>query len=122
MEEIWKDVKGFEGHYQVSNLGQVKSIPKFRKNGKGGGFIQKGRIIKTRMDRDGYHELGLHKENKTYFRKLHRLVANEFIDNPLNLPEVNHIDLNKSNNNYSNLEWIDHLNNVRHYFKSLQNM
>ena len=95
MDEIWKDKKDYEGHYQVSNLGRVKSI-KFGKE-----------IILKQKIRGGYYSVGLSKNGivKTYY--VHRLVAEAFIDNPNNYKEVNHKDECKSNNIVSNLEWCD---------------
>jgi len=124
MEEVWRDIDGFKGLYQVSNTGRIKSLPRMRVSSKNckRNYLIKGKIIKSRMDRDGYHELNLYENGKPYFKKVHRLVGISFIENPLNLPEINHIDLNKSNNNYLNLEWTDNITNVRHYWNSLKNM
>ena len=96
IKEIWKDKKDYEGHYQVSNCGRVKSI-KFGKE----------RILKLITDKCGYLKVNLYKNNikKEYF--VHRLVAEAFIPNTENLPEVNHKDENKLNNNAENLEWCD---------------
>ena len=96
MKEIWKDIKDYEGHYQVSNLSRVKSI-KFGKE----------RILKPVTDRHGYLIVGLWKNNKQKTYKVHRLVAEAFIPNPYNLPQVNHKDENPLNNNVNNLEWCN---------------
>ena len=96
MKEIWKDIKDYEGHYQVSNLSRVKSI-KFGKE----------RILKPVTDRHGYLIVGLWKNNKQKIYKVHRLVAEAFIPNPYNLPQVNHKDENPLNNNVNNLEWCN---------------
>ena len=103
MEEIWKDKKDYEGHYQVSNCGRVKSI-KFGKE----------KILKTNVDKDGYLQVTLCKNNIKKVYKVQRLVAEAFIDNPDNLPQVNHKDEDKTNNNVDNLEWCDRLYNVRY--------
>lgn len=97
MNEIWKDIPEYEGLYQVSNLGDIKSF-----NYRGHGEIK---ILKQSTDKKGYKYVRLFKngEGKTY--KVHRLVAMLFIPNPNNLPIVNHIDECKSNNMVSNLEW-----------------
>lgn len=95
MEEIWKDKKDYEGHYQVSNLGRVKSI-KFGKE-----------IILKQHIRGGYYSVVLSKNGILKIFKVHRLVAQAFIPNPNNYKEVNHKDENKLNNVASNLEWCN---------------
>ena len=98
MEEIWKDVVGYEGLYQVSNLGRVKSL----------GFDKwhKGRILKPAFDSKGnYLFVGLHKDGKVTQRNVHRLVAESFIPNPNSLPCVNHINEIKTDNRAANLEF-----------------
>ena len=94
MEEIWKDKKDYEGHYQVSNCGGVKSI-KFGKE----------RILKPFTDGRGYLFVNLSKNGKVKNFSIHRLVAQTFLDNPNNLPCVNHKDECKTNNNVTNLEF-----------------
>lgn len=103
MEEIWKDKKDYEGHYQVSNCGRVKSI-KFGKE----------RILKPVTDRHGYLIVGLWKNNKQKTYKVHRLVAEAFLPNPANLTEVNHKDEDKTNNNVENLEFCDRTYNANY--------
>lgn len=95
-EEIWKDIKGFEGHYQVSNLGRVKSI-KFRKE----------RILKPAKVGSGYLQVDLRKNGEHNLCKVHRLVCKVFLPNPKNLPQINHKDEDKTNNKVENLEWCD---------------
>ena len=95
MEEIWKDKKDYEGHYQVSNLGRVKSI-KFGKE-----------IILKQHIRGGYYSVVLSKNGILKIFKVHRLVAEVFLPNPNNYKEVNHKDENKANNVVTNLEWCD---------------
>lgn len=94
MEEIWKDIKDFEGHYQVSNLGRIKSI-KFGKE----------IILKQHNNKGGYYYVCLLKNGKHKNYYVHRLVAQAFLPNPYKLPQVNHKDENKTNNNVDNLEW-----------------
>lgn len=95
MKEIWKPIKDFEGHYQVSNFGRVKSI-KFGKE-----------IILKQNIRRGYYYVGLSKNGKVKYFQVHRLVAEAFLPNTDNLPQVNHKDENKLNNNVDNLEFCD---------------
>lgn len=114
MEEIWKDIKGYEGLYQVSNLGRVKHLEFARPNPLTGGVsITKERILKQRLTPFGYHAVLLSKNGKKQWHFVHRLVAEAFISNPDpdNLPIINHKDENKVNNCVDNLEWCDHLYN-----------
>lgn len=110
MEE-WKDIKGHELSYQISSFGRVKNLERivFRGNGNHARRI-KERILKACPDGKGYYTVRLF--NKTH--KVHVLVAKHFIKNPLNLPQVNHKDRDKSNNNKSNLEWCTASQNVQH--------
>lgn len=100
--EVWKDICDYEGLYQVSNLGSVRSV---KRQGTRGGFL------KQRTDKDGYKCVVLFKGNamKNYF--VHRLVAKAFIENKNDFPCVNHKDENKSNNAVGNLEWCTVLYN-----------
>lgn len=104
MEE-WKDVPGYEGIYQVSNFGNIKSLDRCIKCSNGMVIHRKGSTIKKQVCRFGYENVTLRKpkEKKTF--KVHRLVALAFIDNPNNYPEINHKDENKLNNSVENLEW-----------------
>ena len=95
MEEIWKDIKGYEGLYQVSNYGNVKSL-NYRNTGK-------ERLLKPILHTDGYLCVSLCKPNKIL--RIHRLVANAFTPNQNNFPQVNHKDEDKTNNHVNNLEW-----------------
>lgn len=117
--EIWKDITGYEGIYQISNYGRVKSLD--REIHKNNGVIEhrNGQIMKLLLDKDGYCILGLRIKNKIKksFR-VHRLVAEAFIKNPDNLPEVNHKDENKSNNYVQNLEWCSSQYNNKYGTKS----
>ena len=97
MEEIWKDIEGYEGLYQVSNLGDVRSLKYAGGN--------KVKLLKQTTNKGGYKQVILHKDGKRKNYKVHRLVAMVFISNPNNYKEVNHKDENPSNNDVSNLEW-----------------
>lgn len=110
LEEIWKDIPGYIGKYQVSNLGNVRSL----------NYHSTGKIslLKFAADKKGYFRCALSKKNKLVTYKVHRLVAGAFLPNPKELPQVNHIDGNKQNNNVSNLEWIDNSGNQSHAWKN----
>lgn len=120
MKEIWKDINGYNGMYQVSNLGRVKSLDRKRYCGHKNSEPQliKGRILKQRYDRAGYIRVKLSKNSTSKLVTLHRLLAVNFIDNPYNKPNVNHIDGDKSNNSLDNLEWCTQKENVQHSFKT----
>lgn len=92
--EIWRDITGYEGLYQVSNKGKIKSL-----------HYGKEKILKPRKVKKGYLSISLHKDNKSRSFRVHRLVGKEFIPNPYNLPQINHIDEIKTNNCVENLEW-----------------
>lgn len=96
--EKWRDIKEYEGLYQVSNWGRIKSLPR-------NGTIKKERILTLVKNKDGYMVVNLSKNNKTKKFQVHRLVATHFLENPDDLPQVNHKDENKENNHYSNLEF-----------------
>ena len=98
--ELWKEIEGFE-NYQVSSWGRVRSA-----NG----------ILKPYKNKKGYLKIGLTKDGKSHKKRVNRLVAMAFIDNPNELPFVDHIDGNKENNHVSNLEWTDRSRNVKHSF------
>ena len=100
MQEIWKDIANYEGRYQVSNLGRVKT--------------QSGIIRRTKRNNRGYVQISLSKNGHDSYFLLHRLVAQSFISNPNNFPQVNHKDEDKSNNMAENLEWCTNAYN-RHY-------
>lgn len=105
--EIWKDIPGYEGLYQVSNYGRVKSIDRNVNHPKGGTRKIKGNIISQHLVGHGYYHIVLSKGGKVTGHLVHRLVAMAFVPNPDNLEQVNHRDENKINNHAENLEWCD---------------
>jgi hypothetical protein len=112
----WVDIKGYEGLYQISICGKIKSLPK--KFGTGKKWTRGEMILKTYSDRAGYVYVSLSDSNKIAKKiKVHRLIAITFIPNPNNLAQVNHIDGVKWNNEKSNLEWCTPGDNQRHAFK-----
>lgn len=104
--ETWKDIKGWEGKYQVSNLGRVKSL----------NYCNTGNpsILKTGTDCNGYLKVTLYRNNKGKTYNVHRLVAEAFIPNPQCFPEVNHKDETRTNNNVENLEWCTRQYNLNY--------
>ena len=119
MEEIWKPIKiekdgkilDFSGRYEISNFGNVRNV-------------KADRFVRCRDNRGGYlcvtFRINVNGEKYQYTFRVHRLVALMFIPNPMNLPEVNHLDCNKRNNRIDNLEWCTRSQNIRHAFKNVK--
>lgn len=118
MKEIWKDIYfvengveyDYRGLYQVSNLGRIKGLERKTKHN----HKWKEKILKTNKTINGYLQIDLHKNGKTNYFLLHRLVAHLFVEGYFYNAEVNHIDENKENNNVNNLEWVSHEYNMSH--------
>ena len=105
MTEIWLPIEGYENLYEVSNLGRVRSLEHTVTNKNGSKRKFPGKILKPRAHRNGYLKAELYKNGIRRYFLLHRLVATAFIPNPNNLPQVNHLDEDKTNNTVENLEW-----------------
>lgn len=115
--EIWRDVSNFEGMYQVSNTGRLRSLDRIA--GSKRPRLIKGKIIHKNKSKSGYIYLSLSKNNLYYGTNLHRLVAIAFIPNPGNKPQVNHINGIRDDNKVDNLEWVTLSENHLHAYKNL---
>lgn len=102
VDEVWKPIPNYEGFYEVSNMGKVRSVYRYR------------RILKPMISNAGYERVDLFKNKHRKQFSVHRLVANAFIDNPSEKPFVNHKDENKLNNSADNLEWVTHVENCQY--------
>ena len=107
--EIWKEINGYKGLYEISNLGRVKSLSC--------NTTKKEKVLKNRTGKD-YYDVALYKNKQPKPKLVHRLMAIEFLPNPENKPCINHIDGNKRNNTLDNLEWCTHSENMIHSFRT----
>lgn len=101
-KEIWKDIPNYEGLYQASNLGRIKSIFRYKK------------MLKFYTDKDGYLRVRLYKNGKSVYKGVHKWIAETFISNPNNYVEVNHKNEIKTDNNVENLQWCNNLYNINY--------
>lgn len=111
MNEQWKPVVGFEDAYSVSNLGQVKSLQRTKQNGSKNQEVPERILVQAKTN---YPSVSLWSNGTLTVKKVHRIVAEAWIPNPMNKREVNHIDANRFNNSVENLEWVTREENVRH--------
>lgn len=116
--EVWKDIENFS-KYQVSNLGNIKSKERYTKAKNSEIIHRKAFLLKGFVNKKGYKQVTLYDDNgKPKTMRVHKLVALTFIENENNLPQINHIDGNKLNNEVSNLEWISNYDNMQHAIKN----
>jgi len=115
-KEVWKDISGFEGYYQISDSGRVKSLDRTVRQRNGINLI-KGRFLKPSINKGGYEYLSLCKEGSQKTYVIHRLVGVEFVSNPQNKPQINHINGIKTDNRAENLEWVTNQENQQHASK-----
>ena len=108
MKEIWKDIEEWEGYYQISNIGRVKSLARMILGSNGQIYHVKERILKPHLDKKGYYTIMFHKnhERKPKLIYVHRLVAQAFVENPNNYEVVNHKDCNTINNKFYKWNWM----------------
>ncbi len=111
--EIWKDIDGYEGRYQISSIGRIRGLVNTR-----GNPLSEPKILKPRIQRKGYLEVCLKIQQKRKMFKIHRLVAAAFLPNPMNKPQVNHINGIKTDNRAQNLEWATPSENMQHAFEN----
>ena len=116
--EYWCDVNGYEGIYQVSNLGRVRSLDREIKRKNGKKLLIKGQPLKVHLNRRGYLRINLRKDGKDTNHTVHRLVAKAFIPNPEDKPQVNHLNGVKTDNNVCNLEWCTRAENIEHAYRN----
>jgi hypothetical protein len=119
--EQWKDIKGLEGSYQVSNSGKVRSLDRNIIYKTGAISFMAGKILSTSIDRKGYAYVSIYLDKKHYSKSIHRLVASAFIPNTENKATVNHKDGNPLNNHVGNLEWATYSEQNIHAYRVLNN-
>ena len=118
MEETWKPIPGFEGLYDASNLGRIRSVKRSARIGSNIRIIIE-RILIPHEHYRGYLRVDLCKNGKNNHKFVHRLVAETFIPNPRIEPVVNHMDCNKKNNSVSNLEWTSYSGNTQYHYAAV---
>lgn len=111
-QEVWKDIPGFEGFYQASTLGRVRSCDRDINYVNGHKVHYNSHVMATKPNHSGYMVVGLNKNNRQHWYSVHQLIARTFIPNPNGYPQINHIDECRTNNAVINLEWCTaHYNN-----------
>ena len=118
MKKEWKEIKGYEGKYIVSNYGEVISLPRLKQNNSKKQYVEPKELSKNVSSTNGYVYVLLCNKGKCKNVRLHKLVAEAFIPNPYNLPQINHKDGNKQNNKVDNLKWCTCQENIRHAYNN----
>ena len=119
LDNDWRNIPGFP-HYKINRAGQIKRLDAIIRDSNGIDFYRKGRILNNRKHKNGYIQTTLTENGVQYTRFIHTILAKVFIPNPYNLPLVNHIDENPSNNDLSNLEWCDYSYNTKHSINKIR--
>ena len=114
MEELWKAIDEYEGYYEVSNFGRVRSLDRVVIDTLGRSHHRKGKVKAQTLNTDGYLTVNLSKDGSDKRVRVHILVGKAFVDGYFDGAEINHIDCDRTNNHFSNLEWISHSNNVQY--------
>lgn len=117
LKKEWKEIKGYEGKYIISNYGEIISLPRYKKNNSKLQYVEPKEIYRNINKKNGYVYVQLWNNAKYKNIRLHRLVAQTFIPNLENKPQINHIDGNKQNNRADNLEWCTQSENSKHAYK-----
>lgn len=112
-KEEWRKIQGYEGLYEVSNLGRVRSVDRIAHRTDGIDMFRAGKMLTARKKESGYISVDLWKNNKGKLAYVHRLVATAFIENPNNLPVIDHLNCDKADNRPENLEWVTIAENNR---------
>jgi hypothetical protein len=115
--EIWKKVVGFENQYEISNIGNLRSIDRLVDHYRGGKRLYKGTIKNSRLNDKGYFRCNLKNNGKRFDFTVHRLVAEAFLDKPIGKDIINHINGIKTDNRVENLEWCTQSENIVHAVK-----
>lgn len=111
MDEVWKDIDDFEGYYQISNFGRIRSCDRYVNSKSGSKRLVRGNIHNCYVGHGGYYYISLYKDNKHRLCTLHRLIAKAFLPNPNDLPCIDHINTDRKDNRIDNLKWVSYLEN-----------
>lgn len=122
MTEAWLPIPGYEGYYEASNLGRIRSVDRYTESRWGTPTFHKSQLMKCRVVSNGYQHVMLTKDGQKREPLVHRIIAEIFLPNPEGKPQVNHKDGDKSNNQVSNLEWCTESQNQLHSRRVLNNV